>query len=156
MTFDRMGGAFGPVHAVYNRNIAGYCQQSSQDYAHTWQYDTLNRVKTLDGIKYYWGGENVDSIQYYGYTEIYEYSTVIESRNIGMKFIPRLHGLYPIIGKNLRISMTRVNTSTRDTIDAHHYSHQFNAAGRVIKETDTTLVHDSIRNIVTGSYSYYE
>lgn len=156
MTFDRTGGAFGLVHAVYNRNAGGYCMQSAQDNAHTWQYDSLNRVKTLDGISYYWTGENVDSIRYLGYTEMYEYSAAIESRNIGMKFIPRLLSLYPIIGKNLRVKMTRVNSSSRDTIDVHYYGHAFNAAGLVIKETDTTKLHDTIRNIVSANYSYYE
>lgn len=156
MTFSRTGGAFGLTNAIYKRNTAGYCAQSEQDYAHDWQYDSLNRVKLLDGIAYFWNGENIDSIRYLGYTEIYEYSTALESRNIGMKFIPRLLHNYPIMGKNLRIKMTRVKSSTRDTTDTHRYGHAFNAAGWVVRETDTTRIHDTIRNIVSGTYSYYE
>jgi hypothetical protein len=155
MTHERTGGAFGLNHAVYNRNASGNCLPSQQDPATSWTWDSLNRLQTVEGINYYWTGENVDSIQYLGYTEIYQYSTALETRNFGMKFIPRLDRLIPYFTKNLRIKSTRLS-SNRDTVDVHYYGHEFNAAGQVIKETDTTKVHGTAQNITVGHFTYYE
>lgn len=153
MTFHNTS-LWGTTNAVYNRNASGYCLESSQDIYNHWQYDSLNRLKTMNQITYYWSGQNIDSLKYYGYTEIYEYTTSLETRDYGRKFIPGLPMLSPYLNRNLKLKTIRLD-GNRDTANINYYVYEFNSANRVIKETETVIANGA-QTIYTSNFSYYE
>lgn len=155
MTLDRTGTAFGTVHAIYNRNAAGYCLESPDDIFNHWQYDSLFQVTTMNNVSYYWSNGNIDSLKYYGYTEIFEYSSAFETRNFGALYIPALPYLDQFRSKNLRTKTTRLN-GARDTVVIKNYTYQFNAANRVIREIESDVQNDTVHAVFTSNYTYYE
>lgn len=146
---------WGTTNAVYNRNIVGNCLESSQDIYNHWQYDSLNQLKTLNGVTYYWSNENIDSIRYSGQIEIYEYSSMLDTRDFGRKFIPALPMLQGYFCKNLLSKTIHLN-STRDTVNINHYTYLFNTSNRVIRETKTVYVNNTAQSITAVNFSYYE
>ncbi|MCD6068273.1 MAG: hypothetical protein K0S33_3099 [Bacteroidetes bacterium] len=156
MTYDMSGSPFGVSHAVYPRNSSGNCLPSPQNPTNTWTYDSLNRLSTLNSISYYWSPDgNIDSIQYLGMVEIYTYSSALETRDYGNKFMPIITQLPKYLNKNLRTKTVRLDAS-RDTLNVNEYTHQFNTVGWVIQETEIIKVNGTVQSSGVYQFEYYE
>ena len=139
-------------------NSAGYAIPGSGDISsgQNWSYNSDNTIAQLSGANYYWTNGNIDSVVLGTTRTIYEYSSNLDTRDFGARYIPQLSNfpVYNLNVKNLKTKSTTLNGT--DTVSVKLYTYTFNSNNRVASElvdivTDSDTSYYSLRN-----YSYYE
>lgn len=145
-------------HFVRPRNAAGYATPGSGDASagNNWTYDISHNVIYLNGINYYWSNGNIDSLTLGSSVTIFEYSTLLDNRDYGAKFVPLLTNfpVYNIPVKNLKTKYVQLNQD-RDTVSIRTFTYLFDGSNRVSKETEHELISGSAQYITERNYTYY-
>lgn len=140
------------------RDIAGYAIPGSGDVSagNNWTYDAVHNVTYLNGINYYWSNGNIDSLTLAGTVAIFEYSTSLDNRDYGAKFVPLLTNfpVYNIPVKNLKTQYVQLNSQS-DTISIRTFTYILDASNRVSKETEHELISGTPQYVTERNYEYY-
>lgn len=142
----------GTIVEEYQRDADGYCLGPD------WMYDSQHQTTTWFGNPFYWSNGDVDSA---GTTvkTVYHYTTDLDTRDYGYRFIPSLPGgMRPVV--SLHLPSVAYSISSADTTNRDEFSYEFDGQGRVVKETVTTTPYvngvpqtSSISKVT--SYTYY-
>lgn len=140
------------------RDIAGYAIPGNGDVSagNNWTYDADHNVTYLNGINFYWSNGNIDSLTLGSSVTIYAYSTSLDNRDYGAKFVPLLTNfpIYNMPVKNLRTQYVQLNAQ-RDTVSIRTFTYLFDASNRVSKETEHELISGTAQYVIERNYEYY-
>jgi len=146
---------------IYTRplNSAGYATPGNNDQqtGNDWTYDVDNHVTSLNGIDYYWSNGNIDSLKLGNALTVFEYTSYLETRDLGARFVPLLTN-FPVYNLNLKnlVSRSIQFDAAGDTSSIRLYSYSFDGNNRVTNETVHVVSNGDTSYLEAWNYLYYE